>query len=127
MNYCFVYKKSDFSALQAANDGYLSPVDQTPAQEFNVGSNGFPQSDITALMNANSRELYESILAGMRELEPEADTFDEFTDLQRLQLLKPRLLQDPVELKAYYQFVTDYVKANSEPISEPTPEPTSVS
>lgn len=88
------------------------PVDQFNSQEFNLGLNGLPASDITLLARAQSIKEYELILSRLQEVRTKNPNNKGKSDKQIIGEMMPSWVQTPAEIDKF----VDWYNA-SHPIS----------
>lgn len=75
-------------------------VDQTPAKDFNVNEFGHIRSDVTALMQASTEELYKLAASRLNELPLSQIDTSNMTDEQIVGSVVGRSMQLPSEIAA---------------------------
>lgn len=110
-------------------------IDQFYAQEFCIGPNGFPESDITLLMRATTQKEYEMIAARLQEIKKTNPDNSKKSDKQIISEIWPRGFQTPSEIDSFMEYFNqthtvepqfekpDITTKNEEP--SPAPAPTS--
>lgn len=81
-----------------------SIVDQFPAEEFNVTPHGTLRNDVAALVAAQTEQEFNLILSRLMELKAD-DQYQNMSDKELLQRIKPRMMQDPAELERFGEYV----------------------
>lgn len=104
-------------------------VDQYYSQDFTLGENGFPRSDVSMLLSAQSEEIKMQVAMRMKEVQakyPDQDLSDE----QLAAMSIPRNVQSAADFKSWFSQLKDEgfektVKAYYEahkPKSDPSPD-----
>ena len=75
-------------------------VDQYPSQDFMIGENGFPRSDIAQMMHTESEELRVALAARMTEIKAQYPD-QNLTDEQLIKLTVPRYVQSQHEFREW--------------------------
>ena len=75
-------------------------VDQYPSQDFMMGENGFPRSDIAQMMHTDSEELRVALAARMTEIKAQYPD-QNLTDEQLIKLTVPRYVQSQHEFREW--------------------------
>lgn len=81
-----------------------SIVDQFPAEDFNVTPHGTLRNDVAALVAAQTEQEFNLILSRLMQLR-EDDQYQNMSDTELLQRIKPRMMQDPAELERFGEYV----------------------
>lgn len=81
-------------------------VDQYYSQDFCKGENGFPRSDISLLLSAQSEELKMQIAMRMKEVQ---GTYPDqnLSDVQLVQMCVPRNVQSAADFKSWFSQIKD--------------------
>ena len=75
-------------------------VDQYPSQDFMMGENGFPRSDIAQMMHTDSEELRVALAARMTEIKAQYPD-QNLSDEQLIKLTVPRYVQSQHEFREW--------------------------
>ena len=98
-NVCFVdlppYPKDELG-----NFVDMRVIDQYPSQDFMMGENGFPRSDIAQMMHTDSEELRVALAARMTEIKAQYPD-QNLSDEQLIKLTVPRYVQSQHEFREW--------------------------
>lgn len=78
----------------------IAPVDQFPTQDFNLGENGFPMSDIQLILKTDSEELRKVLLSRL-EVQKQMESNPDMSDEELIRNVVPRYIQTPAEIKEF--------------------------
>lgn len=87
-------------------------VDQTPSQEYNIGQHGFPQSDITILMNSDDERVRENLAARLKDFSQDLPSSTQLSDDELIKRAMPRYYQTPSELVRFSEYLADIESQN---------------
>lgn len=104
------YCKND---VQIESPKEKSIVDQFPCEDFNRTQYGTLRNDIAALVAAQTEQEFNLILSRLQELRAD-DQYQGMSDDELLAHIKPRLMQDPVELARFGEYVGNIEKVKME-------------
>lgn len=91
------------------------PVDQFSGQEFNKNKFGWPRSDVSALMQADSLSMQDRILSRLTILKDDPSLKGKSDD-ELLKMLIPRSIQSYGEMSAFMDW---YERQYGKPLFEP--------
>lgn len=88
-------------------------VDQTPAQSYNIGPSGFPQSDITLLMSEDNERERENLIARLKDFSSVLPSSHNLSDDELISRAMPRYFQTPSELTSFSEYLADIESKNA--------------
>lgn len=97
-------------------------VDQFPAQDFNIGANGFVSNDISVLARAQSEQEFQLILNRLKEYKVNNPDTSGLTDREIIQrFLIPANIQSPAEIERYVNWYNRLFPVDKKAVPEPAP------